>query len=96
MKRERVFLCFYYVWSVVLLVFFVFFLFLLCICEACRGAEALYDCKRNGLWVRFPLEEIIYLIFSFLRSGNEAKRGVNVRYLTLEGERCLQNLAESE
>ena len=27
------------------------------------------DCKRDKLWVRFPLERMKYLIFSFLRSS---------------------------
>ena len=31
---------------------------------------------RNRLWVRFPLEELKYLLFSFFRSSVEAKRGV--------------------
>ena len=29
------------------------------------------DCKRGRLLVRFPYEEMEYLTFSFLRSGNE-------------------------
>ena len=29
------------------------------------------ECKRDGLWVRSSLEEIKYLIFLYLRSGNE-------------------------
>ena len=36
-------------------------------------------CKRDRLWVRIPLEEIQYLIFSFLRYKVEAKRGVKFR-----------------
>ena len=37
--------------------------------EVCRGAEAQAgDCERNRLSVRSPIEEIKYLIFSFLRS----------------------------
>ena len=31
---------------------------------------------RRGLWVRFPLKRIKYLIFSFPHPGIEAKRGV--------------------
>ena len=33
-----------------------------------------FECKRDSFWVRFPFEEMKYLIFSFLRSGNESKR----------------------
>ena len=48
-------------------------------CEAGRGAEGTKcDCKIDWLWVRSPLGEVKYLftfIFSFLRSGVEAKRG---------------------
>ena len=46
-------------------------------------------CKRDRLWVRFPLKEMKYLILLFSRSGNE----VRLRYAltTL----CLQNSAES-
>ena len=36
-------------------------------CDA--GAQA-WDCKCDRLWVRFPLEEMKYLIFSFPRIGN--------------------------
>ena len=32
------------------------------------------------LWLRFPLLGVTYLIFSFLRSGNGAKRGVEFRH----------------
>ena len=38
------------------------------------------DCKRNRLWVRFPLEKIKYLMFSFLNSDDETERGVEVRH----------------
>ena len=38
------------------------------------GAQAC-DCKCYRLWVRFSVEEMNYLIFLFLRSGIEAKRG---------------------
>ena len=41
--------------------------------EASRGA---LTCTCERRLVRFSLEEIKYLIFSFLRSGLEAKRGV--------------------
>ena len=34
------------------------------------------------LWVRCPLQEIKYLIFSILRFGIEAKRGVKFRHST--------------
>ena len=43
--------------------------------EAHRGAGAqACDSNRDRLWVRLPFEEIKYLLFSFLRSGNEANR----------------------
>ena len=38
-----------------------------------------WDCKTDWLWIRSPLEEMQYLlkfIFPFLRSGVEAKHGV--------------------
>ena len=50
--------------------------------EASRGAGAKCDCKIDWLWVRFPFGEMKYLftlIFSFLRSGVKAKRGVEFR-----------------
>ena len=31
--------------------------------------------KRERVWFRFPLDSIIYLIFSFLCSGNRAQHG---------------------
>ena len=43
------------------------------------------DCKTDWLWVRSPLEEMKYLlkfIFPFLRSGVEAKRGVEFCHST--------------
>ena len=43
-----------------------------------------YDCKRDWLWIRSPLEEVKYLckfIFSFLHCGVEAKRGVEFRHI---------------
>ena len=43
--------------------------------EGIRGARAqAYDCKCDTLWVRYPLEEIQYLLFSLTRFGTEAKR----------------------
>ena len=56
-----------------------------------RGTKC--DWKTDWLWVRFPLEEMKYLlkfIFPFLRSGAEARRWV----LPLNTQ-CLQNSAES-
>ena len=51
------------------------------IADASRGAGThACGCKRNRLRVRFPLEQMNYLIFSFLRSGAEAKRGVELRH----------------
>ena len=40
------------------------------------------DCKRRRLWVQFSSVEIEYLIFSFPRSGNEAKRNNEFRHST--------------
>ena len=37
------------------------------------------DCKCDRLRVRFPLEEMKYLIFLFLRSSAAVKRGVRFR-----------------
>ena len=46
--------------------------------ETSRGAgQQACDCKYDRLWVRFSLEEMNYLIFSFLRSGMEAKRALS-------------------
>ena len=39
-----------------------------------RRAQA-NDCKRDRLWIRFPLEDIKYFIFSFLCFIVEVKRG---------------------
>ena len=50
---------------------------------AIHGAMAqACDCKRDRFCVRFPREEMIYLIFSFFRSGVEAKRGFEFRHTT--------------
>ena len=56
-----------------------------------RGAQAC-DCKRDRLWVQFPLEEMKYLTLSFPRSGNELKRDVEFRHLT---HNAFKNLAET-
>ena len=37
-----------------------------------------FEKLQNGYSVRFPLEEIEYLIFKFFRSGVEANRGVDL------------------
>ena len=37
----------------------------------------------DKLRVRIPLEEMKYLLFIFLRTGNDAKRGVELRHSTL-------------
>ena len=42
--------------------------------SSCRSKMC--DCKRDRLWVRFPLKEMKYLIFSIPRSSNEIKRDV--------------------
>ena len=50
-----------------------------CIGQSWRGGTKC-DCKTDWLWVRSSLEEIKYLlkfIFSFLRSGVEARRTLN-------------------
>ena len=44
--------------------------------------EHMCDCKRDWLWIGSPLEELKYLIFSFLRIGVETKRGVEFRHST--------------
>ena len=50
------------------------------------GAQVCTDCKCDWFWVRSPLEEMKYLlkfIFSFFRSGVEAKAGtecLNTRF----------------
>ena len=49
--------------------------------EASRGAEGLVcDCKRNRLWVRFPLEENKYLLFSSSCSDGEVACGVEFHH----------------
>ena len=53
------------------------------------------DCKTDWLWVRSPLEEMKYLlkfIFPFLRSGVEAKRGVEFCHLTCNASRIRQKV----
>ena len=46
-----------------------------------RGARAqVCDCKCDRLSVRLPLEVLKYLIFLFLHSGVEAKRGYKFRH----------------
>ena len=51
-------------------------------CSRGGGAQGC-DCKRNRSWVRFPFEESTstYLIFSFLRSGVEAKGKLGTKCL---------------
>ena len=53
------------------------------------------DCKRDWLWIRFPLEEIKYLlkfIFPFFRSGTKVKAR---RCISPLNTQCLQNSAEN-
>ena len=52
--------------------------------EASRGAgaKACHTLKRNRVWVRFRFVIMKYFIFSFPRSGNKAKHGVEFRHLT--------------
>ena len=52
-------------------------------------------CKTDSLWVRSPLGEMKYLlefIFPFLRSGVEAKRGVDFCHLTRNASRIRQKM----
>ena len=51
---------------------------------------SLRQVKRDRLWIRFPLDEIHNLIFSFFHSSVMAKRGVEFRHLS-----CIQNSAEN-
>ena len=57
--------------------------------EASRGggAQGEWDFKRDRFWVRFPLEEMKYFIFSFLYSGVEAKAGVEFCHSTRNASR---------
>lgn len=49
--------------------------------DASRSAEAkTCDCKSNKLSVRFRIEELSYLMFSFSCSGNEKKRSVKLSH----------------
>ena len=53
------------------------------------------DCKTDWLWVRPPLEVMKYLlkfIFLLLRSGVEAKRGVEFRHSTRNASRIRQKV----
>ena len=53
------------------------------------------DCKTDWLWVWSPLEEMKYLlkfIFPFLRSGVEAKRGVEYSHSTRNASRIRQKV----
>ena len=57
--------------------------------EIDRGAAALFRLFRwrNRLWIRFPLEEMKYLIFLFPCSGNRAKHVVEFRLTTGDAPR---------
>ena len=60
-----------------------------------RGTKC--DCKIDWLWVRSPLAEVKYLftfIFSFLRSGVEAKRGVEFRHSERNVSRIRQKVGD--
>ena len=48
------------------------------LCYTYAGAQTC-DCKRDWLWVRFPLMEIKYLIFSLLHSGSTQRRALPSR-----------------
>ena len=55
------------------------------------GTQA-YDCNCERLWIRFLLEETKYFIFSFPRSDNKAKYGMEFRH---SKRNSLQNSAEN-
>ena len=47
--------------------------------------------RHDKLWIQFPLGKIKYLLFSFLRSGVEVKRGVESRHSSRNASRiCLK------
>ena len=48
--------------------------------------------QTRRLWIRFLLDKIIYFKFSFLRSGDEAKRGVEFRHSTRNTSKIQQNI----
>ena len=57
------------------------------------------ECKIDWLWVRSPLEDMKYLfifIFSFLRSGVEAKRGLEFRNSTRNASSTRQEVGNGE
>ena len=49
-------------------------------------------CKGDRLWVRFPFEEMKYFIFSFTRSAEEVKRGVELRHSTRNASRIQRKM----
>ena len=51
-------------------------------------------CK-SGLWVRFPFEDINYLILSFSRCGNEVNRGVEFRHSTRNASRIRRKVGDT-
>ena len=56
--------------------------------EASRGAGVqLCNCEGDRLWVRFALEHMIFLIFSFLPSGIQTKLGVEFRHSSRNSSR---------
>ena len=70
------------------------FVFIYSFVETSRGGTK-SDCKIDWLWVRSPLEEMKYLlkfIFTFLRSGVEAKRGIELCHLTRNASRMRQKV----
>ena len=60
---------------------YVCFLFAFFRDQTCTGAHAC-DCKSVRLWVRLSFGEMKYLIFVCLRSGIEAKGGVEFRHIS--------------
>ena len=70
-----------------------FFLLRPVVAQQQRGTKC--DCKTAWLWVRFPLEEMKYLlkfIFPFLRSVVEDKRGVEFCHSTRNASRIRQKV----
>ena len=62
--------------------------------EASRGAgaKACHTLKRNRVWVRFRFVNMKYFIFSFPRSGNKAKHGVEFHHLTHNASKIRQKV----
>ena len=72
-------------WKLMLYFLMFFNFYLIDIIEGSRGAGV--SVPFQMLWVRFLREQMKYLIFSFLRTGVEAKRGVKFRHSTHNASR---------